>query len=389
MSTNSHSKAFAAPLLDAQGKRPLIGLFLEEVEDVFKEMGWPKFRAKQVWHWIYQRGVSDFSQMNNVPKDIREALAESFTVSRPEIITEQKSSDGTIKWLLRMSDGQEVETVFIPEETRGTLCISSQVGCTLSCRFCHTGTQPLVRNLGVGEIIQQVMLARDRLYEWPSSAAQPLGEDGEPKERRVLTNIVLMGMGEPLYNYPNIAKAMKIYMDGEGLSISRRRITLSTSGVVPQIRECGAELGVNLAISLHAPEDALRSDIMPINKKYPLDELMQACREYYPEENTARRITFEYVMLKDVNDRDEDAHRLIDILRGIPSKINLIPFNPWPGSPYERSSNNRIRKFADILANAGYTSPIRKTRGEDILAACGQLKSESQRLRKGEKACSG
>ncbi len=381
MSINAHGSAFSAPKTDATGRTPLIGLSLEELEQTLGQLGFPKFRSKQIWHWIYQRGAADFEAMNNVPKEIRARLAETFSINRPAIVSEQKSTDGTVKWLLRMTDGQEVETVFIPEETRGTLCISSQVGCTLTCRFCHTGTQPLVRNLGVHEIVQQVMLARDRLYEWPSSSPTPIGADGQPKQLRELTNIVLMGMGEPLYNYQNIAKAMKICMDGDGLSVSKRRITLSTSGVVPMIEKCGAELGVNLAISLHAPDNELRSQIMPINNKYPLEDLLEACRNY-PGLTNARRITFEYVMLKDVNDTDEHAHKLVEILEGIPAKINLIPFNPWPDAPYERSSNNRIHRFGEILLEAGYASPIRKTRGEDILAACGQLKSESLRLRK-------
>jgi 23S rRNA (adenine2503-C2)-methyltransferase len=381
MGIKGHGGAFAAPQTDKEGRIALIGYSLDELVDVVTSEGFPKFRAKQIWQWIYQRGVADFDDMGNIPKDMRAKLSEKFVIGRPEIIEELKSVDGTMKWLLRMSDGQEVEMVFIPEAERGTLCVSSQVGCTLTCRFCHTGTQNLVRNLGAHEIIQQIMVARDRLYEWPSSAVNPIGADGQPKPRREFTNIVLMGMGEPLYNYDNLAKAMKVAMDGDGLSISKRRITLSTSGVVPQIIRAGEELGVNLAISLHASNDELRSSIMPINNKYPLKELMDACRNY-PNISNARRITFEYVMLKDVNDSDEQAQELIDILQGIPAKINLIPFNPWPGAPYERSSNNRIHRFGDLLYKAGLSAPIRKTRGEDIFAACGQLKSESQRVRK-------
>lgn len=381
MGIKGHGGAFAAPNTDKDGRIALIGYDADELTSLMVSKGFPKFRAKQIWQWMYQKGVDSFEDMTNIPKEMRAQLAENFSIGRPEIIVEQKSVDGTMKWLLRMSDGQEVEMVFIPEETRGTLCVSSQVGCTLTCKFCHTGTQNLVRNLGTHEILQQIMVARDRLYEWPSSAAHPIGADGQAKPNREMTNIVLMGMGEPLYNYENLSKAMLIAMDGEGLSISKRRITLSTSGVVPQIVKAGEELGVNLAISLHAANDELRSQIMPINNKYPLAELLDACRNY-PALSNARRITFEYVMLKDVNDRDEDAYELIKILRGIPAKINLIPFNPWPGAPYERSSNNRIRRFGDILSEAGFSTPVRKTRGEDILAACGQLKSESQRVRK-------
>lgn len=380
MSVSSHARKFAAPRTDAAGRVPLIGLNLAEMQDLFAPHGLPAFRTKQVWHWIYQRGVRDFEAMVNVPKDLRALLAGLYSIDRPQVVAEQRSADGTIKWLLGMSDGQQVETVFIPEEGRGTLCVSSQVGCTLTCKFCHTGTQPLVRNLGPHEILQQVMYARDMLDEWPKPGEK--ANDG-----RDLTNIVMMGMGEPLYNYQNVAKALKICMDGDGLSISRRRITLSTSGVVPQIRQCGEELGVRLAISLHATTDEQRSAIMPINNKYPLEELLDACRSY-PGVNNANRITFEYVMLKDVNDSDEDAHRLAALLRGIPSKINLIPFNEWPDSGFQCSSNNRIHAFADILANAGYTAPIRKPRGRDILAACGQLKSASVRQKKAEDSLS-
>lgn len=377
MSVSTHSHAFAAPRLDAEGRIPLIGLTLEAMREALAVHDIPAFRAKQVWHWIYQRGVRDFDGMANISKDVRAVLVAHYSIDRPKVIAEQKSEDGTIKWLLSMSDGQQVETVFIPDETRGTLCVSSQVGCTLTCKFCHTGTQPLVRNLGVHEILQQIMHARDVLGEWPSSA--PKKDDGS--DGRDLTNIVLMGMGEPLYNYENVAAAMKICMDGEGLSIGKRRITLSTSGVVPLMRRCGEELGINLAISLHATSDEQRSAIMPINNKYPLAELMEACRTY-PGLSNMRRITFEYVMLKGVNDSDEDARRLIGLLKGIPHKVNLIPFNVWPGSGFECSSNTRIDKFSKILTEAGVTATVRKPRGRDILAACGQLKSESQRARK-------
>ena len=378
MSTTSHGQAFAAPKLDASGRIPLIGLTLERMREALAVHEIPAFRAKQIWHWVYQRGAREFEAMGNIPKDMRAILTQHYSIDRPKVIVEQKSEDGTIKWLLGMSDGQQVEAVFIPEDKRGTLCISSQVGCTLTCKFCHTGTQPLVRNLGVHEILQQIMHARDVLGEWPSSAVR---KDGADEDGRDLTNIVLMGMGEPLYNYENVANAMRICMDGEGLSIGKRRITLSTSGVVPLIRRCGEELGVNLAISLHATTDEQRSEIMPINNKYPLEELLEACRTY-PGVSNMRRITFEYVMLKDVNDTDEDAFRLAKLLKDIPSKVNLIPFNPWPGSSFECSSNNRIHRFSEILAEKGVTAPVRKPRGRDILAACGQLKSESQKARK-------
>lgn len=377
MSLATHGKVFAAPRTDAQGRIALVGLDLEHMREALAAHGIPAFRAKQVWHWIYQRGVRDFTAMANIPKDVRALLEKHYTVDRPKVVAEQRSEDGTIKWLLAMSDGQQVETVFIPEDERGTLCISSQVGCTLTCKFCHTGTQPLVRNLGVHEILQQIMHARDVLEEWPSSGPK---KDGDRKNRD-LTNIVLMGMGEPLYNYENVAAAMKICMDGEGLSIGKRRITLSTSGVVPLMERCGSELGINLAVSLHAPTDDLRSDIMPINNKYPLAELMDVCRNY-PGLSNMRRITFEYVMLKGVNDSDEQARALVSLLRDIPHKVNLIPFNVWPGSAYECSSNTRVDKFCKILTAAGVTATVRKPRGRDILAACGQLKSESRRVPK-------
>ena len=378
MSVTSHASKFAAPRVDASGRMALIGLSLPEMQEALGIHEIPKFRAKQVWNWIYQRGMRDFQSMANLPKEMRVFLDDYYSIERPTVVTEQQSSDGTIKWLLEMSDGQQIETVYIPEEKRGTLCVSSQVGCTLTCRFCHTGTQPLVRNLGAHEILQQVMHARDVLGEWPKGGEKSGHQDG-----RDLTNIVMMGMGEPLYNYDNVAKALKICMDEDGLSISKRRITLSTSGVVPQIRQCGEELGVNLAISLHAPNNELRSSIMPINNKYPLEELLEACRTY-PGVSENRKITFEYVMLKDVNDSDDAARELAIILQGIPCKVNIIPFNVWPNSDFECPSRNRIMAFARILEESGLNAPIRRPRGEDILAACGQLKSESQRLKKQE-----
>ena len=365
------SDKFAAPeAIGADGRLELVGLSKTELETALSELGLPRFRTKQVWHWLYHQGARRFEDMTTLSKDLRTKLAESFSIYRPEVTADQQSVDGTRKWLLKMRDGHEVECVFIPEEDRGTLCISSQVGCMMSCKFCHTGTQKLVRNLGPAEYLAQVMHARDALDDWPSG-----------REDARITNIVLMGMGEPLYNYDNMAKAMKIVLDGDGIAIGKRRITLSTCGVVPMIARCGEELNVNLAISLHAVTDELRSQIMPVNKQYPLDELIEACRNY-PGVTNARRITFEYVMLKGLNDSDEDAHALCRLLRDIPAKINLIPFNPWPGSPYERSSNNRIQRFGDILAASGYSTPVRKARGEDILAACGQLKSASERARK-------
>jgi 23S rRNA (adenine2503-C2)-methyltransferase len=358
------------PAAPAASRPNLVGMDRDEMAAAFAGMGLPAFRMKQVWNWVYHHGVTDFEAMTNIAKDLRGTLAGTFRIARPEVVTEQKSTDGTINWLLRFEDGNEVETVFIPEEDRGTLCVSSQVGCTLTCKFCHTGTQRWVRNLGAAEIVGQVMLARDKLGEWPASM-----------EGRNFTNIVMMGMGEPLYNYDNVAKALKIIMDGEGIALSRRKITLSTAGVVPAMAKCGEELGVNLAVSLHAVTDDIRDVIVPLNRKYKLAELIQACRDY-PGASNARRITFEYVMLKGVNDSDEDAHALVKLLDGIPAKMNLIPFNPWPGSPYERSSNTRIDKFAKILMAAGYASPVRTTRGADIMAACGQLKSASEKLKK-------
>ncbi|MDF2764458.1 MAG: rlmN [Rhodospirillales bacterium] len=374
MSTERHASRFAPPKPAADGRIDLIGLDRGELQAALAEIGAEPFRARQLWHWIYHRGVTEFDAMTNLAKDFRARLAERFTVGRPQASADNLSADGTRKWLLRFADGQEVETVHIPEEDRGTLCVSSQVGCTLTCRFCHTGTQGLVRNLGAAEIVGQVMLARDALGEWPS-----------PKDGRLLSNIVLMGMGEPLYNYDNVAKALKIVMDHEGISISKRKITLSTSGVVPMIRRAGAELGVNLAVSLHAVSDELRDRLVPLNRKYPIAELLAALRDY-PGLSNARRITFEYVMLKGVNDSPADARALVKLIEGIPAKINLIPFNPWPGAPFECSDWPTIERFGDIVNAAGYASPIRTPRGRDILAACGQLKSESQRVRASARA---
>ncbi|MCQ4161824.1 23S rRNA (adenine(2503)-C(2))-methyltransferase RlmN [Roseomonas sp. GC11] len=356
------------------GRRDLVGLSREELVAEMVAIGEKPFRAKQLWHWIYHQGVTDFSQMSTIAKAMQGKLAERFVVGRPGATAEQTSTDGTRKWLFGFRDGQQVETVYIPdpEEDRGAVCISTQVGCTLSCRFCHTGTQKLVRNLGAAEIVGQFMAARDSYGEWPSPT------DGTP---RLLSTIVIMGMGEPLYNYENVAKAMRIIMDGEGIALSRRRITLSTSGVVPMMDRCGAELGVGLAVSLHAVRNDIRDEIVPLNRKYPIEELMAACRRY-PGASNARRITFEYVMLKGVNDSEADARELVRLLQGIPAKVNLIPFNPWPGSPYETSSNNAIHRFARIVQEAGYASPIRTPRGRDILAACGQLKTESERARR-------
>ncbi|MEO0543451.1 MAG: 23S rRNA (adenine(2503)-C(2))-methyltransferase RlmN [Pseudomonadota bacterium] len=346
-----------------------------------------RMRVQQLWHWLYIRGVDDFDVMTNVSKELRTKLANAYSIEQPEIVEEQISADGTRKWLLRFpSRGAgapvEVETVYIPEEGRGTLCVSSQVGCTLTCTFCHTGTQKLVRNLTAGEIVAQVVLARKRLGDFPD-ADTPVGAV-VPAEGRKVSNIVMMGMGEPLYNYDNVRDAMLVFSDGEGLSLSKRRITLSTSGVVPNIARIGEDTGAMLAISLHAVTDELRDVLVPINKKHPLDELLEACRNY-PGLSNARRITFEYVMLKGVNDSLHDAKELVRLLKGIPAKINLIPFNKWPGSDYECSDWEQIEKFADFINDNGYASPIRTPRGEDILAACGQLKSASERMKKTER----
>jgi 23S rRNA (adenine2503-C2)-methyltransferase len=358
------------PVPNDDAPTDILSLGQKDLEAVIKAEGLPAFRARQIWRWVWRHGITRFDDMTDLAKPVREALAGRFMISRPRVTSRQVSSDGTIKWLLKFADGNEIETVYIPEEDRGTLCISSQVGCTLTCTFCHTGTQKLVRNLRVEEITGQIMLAMDELGDWPAG-----------KEGRRLTNIVLMGMGEPLFNYDNVAAAMRITMSGEGIGVSKRRITLSTSGVVPEIYRTGEELGVNLAISLHAVRDDLRDELVPINRKYPLDNLIEACRNY-PGLSNARRITWEYVMLGGVNDSEDDARALVDLIRGIPSKINIIPFNSWPGSGYECSSNTRIDKFSKIIMNAGYASPVRTPRGQDIMAACGQLKSASERDRR-------
>jgi len=352
----------------------LIGLSKEELVAEMELIGEKPFRAKQLWHWIYNQGATDFSQMTSIARGMQQKLAETYSVARPAISKDNLSFDKTRKWLLKFDDTQEAETVFIPDADRGTLCISSQVGCTLTCKFCHTGTQRLVRNLTAAEIVNQLIIARDCLDEWPST-----------QEVRMISNIVMMGMGEPLYNYDNVAKALKIIMDGEGIGLSRRRITLSTSGVVPLIEQCGRELGVNLAVSLHAVRDDLRNDIVPINKKYNIKMLLDACRNY-PRASNSRRITFEYVMLKGVNDSVADAKELVRLIKGIPALINLIPFNPWPGTIYECSHWKQIEAFADVVRSAGYASPIRTPRGQDILAACGQLRSESIKESKAEQS---
>ena len=350
----------------------LLGLSLDEVEQKVTAIGLPRFRARQLWRRIWRHGQTDFSDMTELGKEARTALARVFHADRPMITNRQTSKDGTIKWLIRCDDGQEAEMVYIPEDDRGTLCISSQIGCTLTCSFCHTGTQRLVRNLTPAEITGQVLLAMDELGDWPA---------GNPDRR--LTNIVLMGMGEPLYNYEGVKKALSLIMWGEGLGLSKRRVTLSTSGIVPEIERCGDELGVNLAISLHAVRDELRDELVPINRKYNLKSLIDCVRRY-PVLSNARRVTWEYVMIKGVNDSVEDARALVKLIKGIPSKINLIPFNAWPGTDYECSSKEAIDAFAKVVMKAGYASPVRKPRGQDILAACGQLKSESVRLRKSQ-----
>ena len=356
----------------------LVGLTRTGLKDALISAGTPQSQANmrvgQVWQWIYEKGVRDFDLMTNLAKPYRTLLKEQFVLEVPEVVTKQVSEDGTRKYLMRIEGGHEVETVYIPEADRGTLCISSQVGCTLTCSFCHTGTQRLVRNLTASEIVGQILVARDDLGEWPIP--------GAPKnETRLLSNIVLMGMGEPLYNFDNVRDAMKIAMDPEGISLSRRRITLSTSGVVPEIAKTAQEIGCLLAVSFHATTDEVRDRLVPINKKWNIKALLEALRAY-PKLSNSERITFEYVMLKDVNDSDADAKRLIKLIQGIPAKINLIPFNEWPGAPYQRSDWKRIKAFADIIYKAGYASPIRTPRGEDIMAACGQLKSASEKIRK-------
>lgn len=377
------STDLAAPANSERPRQePLIGLSRAALAACLSDLGVPerqtRMRVSQLWSWLYVRGATSFAAMTDIAKDLRGDLAQAFTLERPEIVTEQVSVDGTRKWLLRLEDGKEVETVYIPEEDRGTLCISSQVGCTLTCSFCHTGTQRLVRNLTPSEIVGQIMLARDRLGDWPGSSAPD--PRGIPHSMRKITNVVLMGMGEPLYNFDNVRDACLVAADGEGLSVSKRRITLSTSGVVPEIPRWGEEAGTMLAISLHAVRDELRDQLVPINKKWPLKELLAACRAY-PGLSNAKRITFEYVMLKGVNDSVADAKALVRLLAKIPAKINLIPFNPWPGAPFECSDWEQIEKFAEVVNRAGYASPVRSPRGRDIMAACGQLKSASVKQR--------
>lgn len=368
----------AAPVLEA-GLENLAGASRGELLEMLGRLGVPeakrKMRVQQLWHWLYHRGVQDFSEMTSMSKELRALLAQHCVIRRPEVTVAQTSEDGTRKWLLRLDDGNEVEIVFIPEEDRGTLCVSSQVGCTLNCTFCHTGTQRLVRNLSAAEIVQQVIVARDALGEWPS-----------PTEGRLLTNIVLMGMGEPLYNFENVRDAIEIIMDPEGIQLSRRRITLSTAGVVPMMARCGDELDVNLAVSLHAVRSDVRDKLVPLNKKYPLDELLAACAAY-PGATNSRRITFEYTMLKGINDSLEDAAELVRLLRThkIPAKVNLIPFNPWPGVAYECSDPETVKAFSDYVFEHGISAPVRTPRGRDIMAACGQLKSASEKLRKSQR----
>ncbi len=390
----------------AGAKPSLVGRDRDGLRAALIELGVPdrdlKMRTSQLWHWIYFRGARDFDAMSNVAKEMRERLAARFSLERPEVAIEQVSADGTRKWLIRLpaehpgEKPYEIETVYIPEAGRGTLCVSSQVGCTLSCTFCHTGTQRLVRNLTAEEIVAQLIIARDRLGEWPeatpprksglpdlrtqdpNSGRPEFGDAIVPSGGRFVTNIVFMGMGEPLYNLDAVKRAVETISDGEGLSVGKRRITVSTSGVVPEIENLG-ELGAMLAVSLHAASDELRDELVPLNKKYPIKDLLEACRKY-PGLSNARRITFEYVMLKDVNDSEQDAHALVQLLKGIPAKINLIPFNPWPGTKYECSDWETIERFSEIVFRAGYASPVRRPRGRDILAACGQLKSESQKL---------
>ncbi len=377
----------------ADGRSDLMGLMREDIATLLETAGLDrkqaKLRSKQLFHWIYHRGVTDFDSMTDIAKQMRPWLEERFVIGRPQVVEAQVSSDGTRKWLLRTDDAQEYEMVFIPDADRGTLCISSQVGCTLNCRFCYTGTMRLVRNLTPGEIVGQVMLARDALGEWPKGAMDQLDDEEDAAsytaDGRLLTNIVLMGMGEPLYNFDNVRDAMKVVMHGDGLALSKRRITLSTSGVVPLMARCGEEIGVNLAVSLHAVTKEVRDEIVPINRKFGLEELLQACADY-PGASNARRITFEYVMLKDKNDTDEDARELVRLIKGygLPAKVNLIPFNPWPGAIYECSDPERIKRFSDIVFEGGISAPVRTPRGRDIMAACGQLKSASEKKSRAE-----
>ena len=376
------------------GRVDLIGLPRERIRDLFAEAGLDakqaKLRSRQVFHWLYHRGVTDFDAMTDIAKTMRPWLAERFYIGRPDVVEAQHSTDGTRKWLLRTQDGHDFEMVFIPDADRGTLCVSSQVGCTLNCRFCHTGTMRLVRNLTPGEIVGQVMLARDALGEWPRGAMDGLeGEEDAAhytSDGRLLTNIVMMGMGEPLYNFDNVRDALSIVMHGDGLALSKRRITLSTSGVVPMMERCGEEIGVNLAVSLHAVTKDVRDEIVPLNRKYGIEELLSACAAY-PGASNARRITFEYVMLKDKNDSDEDARELVRLLRqfDLPAKVNLIPFNPWPGAPYECSTPERIKRFSQIVFEAGISAPVRTPRGRDIDAACGQLKTAAEKKSRAER----
>src|SRR5215467_14559182 len=371
-------------LLEAERstREPILGLSRGALGSRLIALGVPerqiRMRVNQLWSWVYVRGVTDAAAITEIGKDLRDEIGEAFTRHRPQVVTEQVSVDGTGKWLLRLDDGKEIETVYIPQAARGTLCISSQVGCTLTCSFCHTGTQRLVRNLTPGEIVGQIMVARDRLGDW-LGAARASGDGLPTQGERFVSNIVMMGMGEPLYNFEAVRDALLIAADGEGIAISKRRITLSTSGVVPNISRAGAEIGCMLAVSLHAVHDELRNELVPLNRKYPIAQLLDACRNY-PGVSNARRITFEYVMLKGVNDSLADAKALVKLLAGIPAKINLIPFNPWPGTRYECSDWERIEKFSEIIFNAGYASPVRTPRGRDILAACGQLKSATEKL---------
>jgi len=377
----------------SDGRVDLIGLPRPRIAELFVEAGLDakaaRLRAKQVFHWLYHRGVTEFEAMTDIAKTMRPWLAERFVIGRPQVVLAQHSADGTRKWLLRTADDHEFEMVFIPDADRGTLCVSSQVGCTLNCRFCHTGTMRLVRNLTPGEIVGQVMLARDALGEWPKGAMQGLDDDEDEQsytsDGRLLTNIVMMGMGEPLYNFDNVRDALRLVMDGDGLALSKRRITLSTSGVVPMMARCGEEIGVNLAVSLHAVTKEIRDEIVPINRKFGLEELLAACASY-PGASNARRITFEYVMLKDKNDTDEDARELVRLIKQykLPAKVNLIPFNPWPGAIYECSTPERVRRFSEIVFEAGISAPVRTPRGRDIDAACGQLKTAAQKLSRAE-----
>jgi len=396
--TQGHAARFAPTEILIDGKRNLVGLTLDELKAEMVALGLEPFRAKQLWTAIYCHGVKEFDGLTTLAKQAREKIADVFTIGRPTITAAPVSVDGSRKWLLKMADGHEVEAVYIPEEDRGALCVSCQVGCTNACSFCHTGTMRLVRNLSAAEIIMQVMLARDAVSDWPKGQearllcardsamkgdSSPQGgrnRDCADPSKRLVSNIVMMGMGEPLFNYDNVAKALKIIMDEGGIAIGKRRITLSTSGVVPMMARCGTELGVNLAVSLHAVTDEIRDVLVPLNKKYPIRDLIQACRDY-PAATNARRITFEYVMLKGVNDSMTDARALVKLLEGIPAKINLLPYNPWPGSPYECSDDKTIQKFGDFVNAAGYASPVRTPRGRDIMAACGQLKSASVKAR--------